>query len=347
MDCIGFDLGKVASQICVITEDGELIERRIKTDRENLTKLFGGRAPARVLLETGTESEWVARHLEGLGHEVVVADTNFAAMYATRSRRVKTDKRDARTLAEACKLGAYRPAHRASDRRRHTRAMLAVREVMVRTRAKYITLICSLLRRDGFRVSTGASRYFLLRLARLELPELLAVEVAPLVSLLRELNERIRGLDAELAKEAEEDAVVSRLRSVPGVGVITATSFVAALDEAERFPSAKQARAYLGLVPSERSSGEKQRRGRISKAGPSRVRYVLVEAAWVILRRRDAATTGLHDWATRVRQRRGACVAAVALARKLAGILYAMWRDGTRFEDRGVSAAEVAAVAAA
>jgi transposase len=81
--------------------------------------------------ETSTESEWVARHLEGLGHEVV-ADTNFAAMYATRSRRVKTDKRDARTLAEACKLGAYRPAHRTFDRRRHTRAVLAVREVMVR-----------------------------------------------------------------------------------------------------------------------------------------------------------------------------------------------------------------------
>jgi transposase len=140
-------------------------------------------------------------------------------------------------------------------------AVLAVREVLVRTRARYITLICSLLRRDGFRVSTGASRYFLLRLARLELPGLLPAEVAPLVSLLRELNERIREIDAALAREAEADEVVSRLRSVPGVGVITATSFVAAIDEARRFPSAKQARAYLGLVPSERSSGEKQRRG--------------------------------------------------------------------------------------
>lgn len=347
MDSIGFDLGKVASQICVITGDGELIERRLKTDRQHLSQFFAGRSPARVLLETGTESEWVARHLESLGHEVVVADTNFASMYATRSRRVKTDKRDARTLAEACRLGAYRPAHRASDSRRHTRARLAVREVMVRTRAKYITLICSLLRRDGFRVSTGASRYFLPRLARLELPELLAAEVAPLVALLRELNERIRQVDAELAKGAEEDEVVTRLRSVPGVGVITATSFVAALDEAKRFPSAKQARAYLGLVPSERSSGEKQRRGRVSKAGPPRVRYVLVEAAWVILRRRDPATAGLHDWATKIRERRGACVAAVALARKLAGILYAMWRDGTRFEDRGVPVTGVGAAAAA
>src|SRR3954464_11370194 len=122
MDFIGFDLGKVASQVCIITQDGELIERRIKTDREHLAKLLGSRAPARILIESATESEWVARYLEALGHEVIVADPNFASMYATRSRKVKTDLRDARTLAEACRLGAYRPAHRTSNRRRHVRA---------------------------------------------------------------------------------------------------------------------------------------------------------------------------------------------------------------------------------
>src|SRR5215204_2700580 len=114
MDYIGFDLGKVSSQVCILTEDGELIERRIKTDREHLAELLGSRAPARLLIEASTETEWVARHLEEPGLEVVVADPNFASMYATRSRKVKTDKRDARTLAEACRLGASRPAHRTS-----------------------------------------------------------------------------------------------------------------------------------------------------------------------------------------------------------------------------------------
>ena len=122
LDFIGFDLGKVSSQICIITADGELFEHRIRTDREQLAKLLGERPPARILIEAGTESEWVARYLEAFGHEVVVADPNFAPMYATRSRRVKTDKRDARTLAEACRLGAYRPAHRTSDKQRHVRA---------------------------------------------------------------------------------------------------------------------------------------------------------------------------------------------------------------------------------
>ena len=111
MDTIGLDLHKRESQLCILTAEGELVEQRIVTSRERFTAVLGGRAPARILMEASTESEWVARHLEHLGHEVVVADPNFAPMYATRSRRVKTDRRDARTLAEACRLGAFRRAH--------------------------------------------------------------------------------------------------------------------------------------------------------------------------------------------------------------------------------------------
>jgi transposase len=332
MDFIGFDLGKVSSQVCILTEDGELIERRIRTDRDHFDELLGSRPRARILIETSTESEWVARHLEGLGHEVVIADTNFAPMYATRSRKVKTDKRDARTLAEACRLGAYRPAHRTSDRQRHVRAQLAVREAMVRTRSRYISLISTLLRRDGLRVAPGHSAGFLKRLARVVLTEALREEIAPLVLLLEAVNEQIKAADERLAALAREDKVVARLCTAPGVGPVTAASFVSTLDDAGRFDGPKQARAYLGLVPSERSSGERQQRGHISKAGPGRARYMLVEAAWTILRRRGAANARLHDWAAGIAARRGSRVAVVALARKLAGILYAMWRDGTEFE---------------
>jgi transposase len=348
MDFIGFDLGKVASQVCIITQDGELIERRLKTDREHLAKLLGRRPPARILIESSTESEWVARYLEELGHEVIVADPNFASMYATRSRKVKTDKRDARTLAEACKLGAYRPAHRTSDQQRHVRAQLAVREAMVRTRSRYISIISTLLRRDGLRIhNSGYTPTFLKRLARLELPEALREEIAPLMLLLQSLNEQIKQADQQLAALAEGDEVLARLRTVPGVGVITATSFVSTLDDAARFEGAKQARAYLGLVPSERSSGERQHRGHISKAGPARARYMLVEAAWTILRRRSAANAALHDWAAKIMARRGSRVAVVALARKLAGILYAMWRDATTFTAGTLESDEVVASVAA
>ena len=100
---------------------------------------------ARILLEASTESEWVARHLESLGHEVIVADPNYAPMYANRSRRTKTDKRDARTLMDACETGAWRPAYRLSEARRHVRAELAVRDALVRTRTRYIALAKTLV----------------------------------------------------------------------------------------------------------------------------------------------------------------------------------------------------------
>ena len=106
MDFFGIDLHKTSSQLCILSEDGELTERRIKSTRASFDEVFAGRPPVRVLVEASTESEWVAQHLEGLGHEVIVADPNFAPMYATRDKKIKTDKRDARALCEACRLGA-------------------------------------------------------------------------------------------------------------------------------------------------------------------------------------------------------------------------------------------------
>jgi Transposase. len=108
MDTIGLDLHKRESQLSIIGSQGEITEKRIVTTRERFTAVLGGRPRCRILLEASTESEWVARHLESLGHDVIVADPGFAPMYATRSKKVKTDKRDARTLAEACVLGANR-----------------------------------------------------------------------------------------------------------------------------------------------------------------------------------------------------------------------------------------------
>src|SRR5512146_357372 len=163
MDHVGIDLHKRESQICIETADGEVIERRIRTERDRFVAFLGPRPKSRILLEAMTESEWVARCLEELGHEVVVADPNFAAMYATRSRRVKTDRRDAVTLADACRLGAYRHAHRTSERQRQVRAELVVREAVVRSRTKFIALTGALLRREGPRIRSGNADHFLRR----------------------------------------------------------------------------------------------------------------------------------------------------------------------------------------
>ena len=127
------------------------------------------------------------------------------------------------------------------------------------------------------------------------------------------------------------DEVVQRLCTAVGVGSVTAVSFVATVDRVERFESARSLRCYLGLVPREYSSSERRQQGAITKQGNSRTRALLVEAAHCVMRNRREETASLRDWAERIRARRGLRIAAVALARKLAGILFAMWRDGTTF----------------
>jgi len=346
MDNIGLDLHKRETQLCLLTEAGELIEQRLATTRERFTAVLGPRPRSRLLLEASTESEWVARHLERLGHEVIIADPGYAPMYATRSRRVKTDRRDARTLAEACRLGAYRAVHRASDAQRHVRAELAVREALVRTRTRYVALIKALVRRDGLRLAQGEPERTAAKLAALALPLALAAELEPLLGLLSPLNEQIASADQRLTDLVATDPVVQRLTSAPGIGPVTATAFVATLDDITRFPAAHQVEAYLGLVPSEQSSGERQHRGRITKQGNTRMRWLLVEAAWRVLRSPRPEAAGLKGWAEQIAVRRGKRVAVVALARRLAGVLYAMWRDGSTYRGAHPHPAEGSAAAA-
>jgi len=330
---VGIDVHKNQSQICMITPDGEMIEKRVSTARERFGSVFGSLPRARILIESSTESEWVARCLEGLGHEVIVADPNYAPMYGQRTRRVKTDRRDARALAEACRSGTYRPAHRTSDERRHFRGQLAVREALVRTRTRYISLIRSLLRREGLRVRSGSTETFLERLAEVDLRDQLRREIKPLLAVMGPLGRQIERVDRQMKALASEDREVRTLCTAPGIGAVTATSFVATLDRVQRFRGAHQVEAYLGLVPCERSSGERQNKGRITKTGNTRTRWLLVEAAWILLvRTKSANAQPLQAWAQRIAARRGRRVAVVALARRLAGILYAMMRDGTEFD---------------
>jgi transposase len=333
MEHVGMDLGKKESQIAIITEAGELIEKRMRTERDRLVTYFKDRPKAKILIEASTISEWVARLLEELGHEVVVADPNYAPMYAQRSRRVKTDKRDALALAEACRLGAYRPAHRTSDEQCHVRALLTVRDSLVRTRARWVTLAQAIVSREGFRVPTGSSGCFGERAERLELPEPLTAEIAPLLTMLTPLNEQIGIMDETLSDLSHKDERVQRLMTMPEIGPVTAAAYVATLDEAGRFRGAHQVEAYLGLVPREWSSSEVQRRGQITKAGNSRMRWLLVEAAWrLATHKKRPETQALREWAERIARRRGQRVAMVALARKLSGILYAMLRDGVAYD---------------
>ena len=179
MEHIGIDIHKRESQICILTPEGESIERRIQSTRDRFTAVFAARARARVLLEATTESEWVAQTLEACGHEVIVADPNYAPMYPERRRRVKTDRRDARMLAEACRVGTSRPAHRVSAEQRQVRRQLRVRDLLVRARGRTISLMRALVRNEGLRVRAGDADRFGTYVQELTLPAELATALRP------------------------------------------------------------------------------------------------------------------------------------------------------------------------
>lgn len=206
-----------------------------------------------------------------------------------------------------------------------------VRDALVKTRTKYISLIRSILRREGYRVPSCGAPFFIKHIEQLELPENLRSELLPLLLVMTSVNQQIEQSTEQLEKQAERNEVTKRFCTTPGIGPITATVFLAIIDDISRFESASNVASYIGLVPKEMSSSEKRIRGRITKAGNSHLRWLLVEAAWSIVTHPKAETQYLRTWYNRIALRRGKTIAAVALARKLAGILYAMWRDGTEF----------------
>lgn len=333
MNFIGIDVHKKQSQICILDEQGEVhFETRVPTTRPDLEDVLRSYPGAKALLESCTPSEWVARHLETLGLEVIVADPNFAPMYATRSKKLKTDKRDARCLAQACRLGAYKPAHRLSDEQREVRTQLDVRQTLVELRTKVTNQIGAVLLGHGYHVGSGAAENYGRRLAEMELPQWLRDLLRPLVTMLAPLNEQIDEMDTQLAQRAQADASAQRLQSIPGIGPITALMFLAVIDGATRFGGSHEVMSYMGLVPREFSSGEKQVRGHITKAGSSRIRALLVQAAQRILRFRKPEMEHLTKWAEGIVQRRGKRIGVVALARRLSGIMWAMLRDGAEYQ---------------
>jgi transposase len=333
MDYGAIDLHARYSWIRIVTDSGApLLERRVTTTRTAFEQVFAGRARLRVLVESSTESEWVAQVLEACGHEVIVGAPSYALMYGHRDPQIKTDRRDVRALAEACRLGIYRAAHRVSRAQRDRRRALRVREHLVRTRTQLINLLRAQLRQDGTRLPSGASEHVTRRYAQLTLADPVRHRLAPIIALLETIATQLQGCDAALAAAAAEDVIVQRLMTAPGVGVITALTYRAVLDDVRRFGrDARGVAAYLGLVPSEASSGARQQRGHITKAGPRGLRALLIQASWAVWRQRRGRDA-LHAWVERLAVRRGRRVAVVALARRLGRILFAMWRDGRDYQ---------------
>lgn len=327
MEHVAIDLGGKESQICVRREDGAIrLETRCRT--MDLPNFFADTPPSRVILETCAEAFHVAEAARAAGHDVRIVSATIVRALGVGSRRIKTDKRDALVLSEVSSRIDLAGVHIPSVASREAKAMCAARDALVRARTKLINSVRGWMRGWVLRPRTGASTSFPQR-ARTMLGDGIPDFIEAQLKVSETLSLHIEEVESTIAARAKNNDVCRRLMTVPGVGPTTSLLFVATLDDIQRFSSASKVEAYLGLTPGENSSSDRVQRTGITKAGAPRLRRVLGQAALSIKRfRRDHA---LVKWAEKIQLRRGKHVATVALARKLAGILFAIWRDGTLY----------------
>lgn len=330
MEHVAIDLGGRESQVCVRNEKGEILKQG-KCKTAELEEVFKKRSKSRVILETSAEAFRVADAALSCGHEVRVVPATLVKVLGVGDRRTKTDERDAQKLSEVSTRIDLPSVHIPSAVARQRRSLSRLRETMVEARTQLINSVRGYLRTQLIRLPGGKTETFAKRVRKkmLETPEGMPAMVERLLVPIESLNEQIARGDQELEMIAEADPICRRLMTMPGVGPVTSVRFVAAIDRIERFGSPHQLEAYLGLTPGENSSSERQRRTGITKAGPPQVRRALVQAAWSFVRTRPNDPAAI--WTVEVKNRRGKKVAIVALARKMAGMLFAMWRDATNY----------------
>lgn len=331
MEHIAIDLGGKESQICVRSSDGNIVEE-VRWGTRRLDVYLKKRPPGRVILETSSEAFRIADAALELGHEVRVVPATLAPTLGVGAHGVKTDRRDARVLSEVSSRIDLPSVHIPSAISRSWKATCTAREALVTARTQLINSARGWMRCNLLTISSRSPVAFVkaLRAAALASPQGLPDFIEHQLQVIEVLSDRIACADAQLKLLANEHPVCQRLMTIPGVGPVTALRFVAAVDRVDRFHDAHSLQCYLGLVPGENSSSERKRRTSITKAGPPRVRWALAQAAWNF--RRSDKSAPLALWADEVEKRRGKMIAMTALARRLAGIMYAIWRDGTRYE---------------
>jgi transposase len=328
---VALDLGARKISFCEVL-NGKVIARRTVKHLSELAPLLDGSTPkARVAIEACREAWHVHDVLTAWGHEVLLVDTTRVRQLGVGAHKRKTDRIDTEVLALAVERGTIPEAHVLSADRRELRTMLGVRAAVVATRSEFVTRIRGIARAAGTPIDPCSTEDFLPMLERATLANDVRMMIQPLRIALATIESQIVAVDTKLRERCAPDPVMQRLATAPGVGLIVAGAFVSVIDDAKRFNNVHQVAAYLGLVPSEDSSGNRQRKGAITKQGNPYLRAMLVQAGWTVLRSKDRDDP-LVKWALATKKRRSNKIAAVAVARRLACILWAMWRRGTVYD---------------
>ena len=339
---VGIDVSLELSSVCVVDATGRIVrEAKVASEPEALIACLRGLGLelARVGLEAGPLSQWLYAAMRDAGLPVELLETRHVRD-AFKAMPVKTDRKDARGIAQLLRLGWFRPVHRKSVSAQETRALLTARKLLQTKHIDVEMSLRGLLRGFGLKVGPTTPRGFAARIRELVEGHAILTAVADALLAAREtLGAQLRDLEKRLRDQARQEKRVRLLMTVPGVGVIVALTFAAAVDDPGRFRSSKTVGAHFGLAPKRYQSGETDVTGRISKMGDANVRTTLYEAAHIILTR-PVKGSALKSWAARLARRAGMRKAKVALARKLAVVMHRMLVTGKPF------AAEHAAAAA-
>ena len=341
---LGLDLGDRSHHVCVMDATGQIIrEGALSNTRPALAKLLADFPRATVAIEAGTHSPWISRYLTGLGAHVLVA--NPRKLHAISRSERKCDRRDAQMLARLARVDAalLHPIQHGTAQAQHDLLGLKLRDALVRTRVNLINAVRFTLKSLGHPVRNPSSESFH-KTVLTDIPADCRPVVQPLLTVLAQVTEQIKGLERDLVQRSKKDyPATQRLQQISGVGPLTALCFVLKIGDPQRFSRGRDVGAYLGLCPRRDQSGGTDKQLRISKCGDGLLRRLLVSAAHYVLgpfgppcALREHGQRLAGTGSAREKKR-----AVVAVARKLAVLLLSLWKHGTNYEHRVTTAALV------
>ena len=347
---IGLDLGDRWSHLTILDPEGQVVEEsRVPTTGGALQKKFSALPAARIAMEVGTHSRWVSQALRDLGHEVLVANARKLRVIFDNTR--KGDRADAHTLARLARLDPKLlfPIEHRSPQAQADLDVLRSRDALVRARTLLINHVRGVVKSTGARVPAGSASSFPSKAAG-SLPEALRPALSPILDTVRALNLEIRSYDRQI-----EDLCTSkypecqRLRSIQGVGPITALAFVLTLENPRRFAKSREVGPALGLVPRRDQSGGQDPQLHITKTGNVFLRRLLVGCAQYILGP-FGPDCDLRRWGLQLAGQGGKNAkkrAVVAVARKLAIVMHRLWKTGENYNPEHSSLEEASLIAIA
>ena len=329
----GIDVSLEQSSVCVVDASGKLIrEAKVASEPQALIDWFGslGFDLVRIGLEAGPLSQWLYAGMKQAGLAVELLETRHVRD-AFKAMPVKSDRNDARNIAQLMRLGWFRPVHCKSISAQEVRAMLTARK-LVQSKLRDIEMsLRGTLRGFGLKVGTTTLPRFAARIRELVGEnETLQIIADSLLAVHAVLLREFRGFEKRLRLMARSNVEAQLLMTAPGVGAIVSLTVASAIDDPARFKSSKQVGAHFGMTPKKYQSGETDITGRISKIGDKGVRTALYQAAHIVLTR-PVKGSALKSWAMKLAKRVGMRKAKVALARKLAVILHRMLADRKPF----------------